>query len=146
MYNYSWVRAALLCHFGLPMELWLSSVMIRAVVKSQGLGISPGYYECSPRLLLLENRGKIELKEIPNCLIPCLLVVFTWQLKILVTTLDDDDSKCIWTCRWWTFSATVEPQYKEPLYNEVLSIKNDFLFPSNSKIYEKEPWLNETSL
>ena len=26
-------------------------------------------------------------KEIPSRLIPCLLVVFTWQLEILVTTL-----------------------------------------------------------
>ena len=30
---------------------------------------------------------KIEPKEIPSCLIPCLLVVFTWQLEILVTSL-----------------------------------------------------------
>ena len=60
---------------------------IRAVIKSRGLGISPGYCECGPRLLLLENRRKIELKEIPCCLIPRLLVVFTRQLEILVTTL-----------------------------------------------------------
>ena len=49
--------------------------------------ISPGYYECGPRLLLLENRRKIEPKEIPSRLIPRLLVVFTRQLEILVTTL-----------------------------------------------------------
>ena len=30
--------------------------------------------------------------------------------------------------------------------NEVLSITNDFLYPSNSKIFEKEPPNNETSL
>ena len=60
---------------------------IRVVIKSQGPGIFPGYYECSPRLLLLEKRTKIEPKEIPTRLIPCLLVVFTWQLEILVTTL-----------------------------------------------------------
>ena len=29
---------------------------------------------------------------------------------------------------------TVEPQYNEPVYNEVLGITNDFLYPSNSKI------------
>ena len=40
-----------------------------------------------PRLLSLENNRKIEPKEIPSCLIPCLLVGFTWQLEILVTTL-----------------------------------------------------------
>ena len=41
----------------------------------------------APRLLLLENRRKIEPKEIPSYLIPCLLIVFTQQLEILVTTL-----------------------------------------------------------
>ena len=49
--------------------------------------ISTGYYECDPLLLLLANRRKIEPKEIPSCLISCLLVVFSWQLEILVTTL-----------------------------------------------------------
>ena len=49
--------------------------------------ISAGYYECDPLLLLLANRRKIEPKEIPSCLISCLLVVFSWQLEILVTTL-----------------------------------------------------------
>ena len=60
---------------------------IRAVINSWGAGISPGYYECGPRLLLLKNKRKIEPKEIPCCLIPRLLVVFTRQLEILVTTL-----------------------------------------------------------
>ena len=41
---------------------------------------------------------------------------------------------------------TVEPRYNEPLYDEVLGITNDLLYPSNSKIYEKEPRYNETSL
>ena len=41
---------------------------------------------------------------------------------------------------------TVEPRYNEPVYNDVLAITNDFLYPSNSKIYEKEPRYNETSL
>ena len=61
--------------------------MYKAVIKSRGPGISPGYYECGPRLLLLGNRRKIEPKEVPWGLIPCLLVVFTLQLEILVTTL-----------------------------------------------------------
>ena len=34
-----------------------------------------------------ENRRKIEPKETPSCLISRLLVVFTWQLETLVTTL-----------------------------------------------------------
>ena len=62
-------------------------IYIRAVIKSRGPGISPGYYECGPRLLLLENRRKLEPKETPRCLIPLLFVVFTRQLKILATTL-----------------------------------------------------------
>ena len=68
---------------------------IGAVIKSRGPGISPGYYECGPRLLLLENRRKIEPKEIPCCLIPRLLIVFTWQLEILVTTLGIFSSKTL---------------------------------------------------
>ena len=34
---------------------------------------------------------------------------------------------------------TVESQCNKPLYNEDLETMNDFLHPSNSKIYEKEP-------
>jgi len=34
---------------------------------------------------------------------------------------------------------TVEPQFNEPLYNEVLIITNNILRPSNSKMYGKEP-------
>ena len=41
----------------------------RVVIKSRGPGFFPGYYECGPRLLLLENRTKIEPNKIPNCLI-----------------------------------------------------------------------------
>ena len=62
--------------------------MSRAVIKRRGLGISPGYYECGCPLLSVEKRRKIEPNEIiPSCLIPHLLVVFTWQLEILVTIL-----------------------------------------------------------
>ena len=43
-------------------------------------------------------------------------------------------------------SESMEPRYNETLYNEVLRITNDFLYPSNSKIREKEPRCNETSL
>ena len=68
-------------------HLFVTTFICRAVIKSRGPGVSPGYYECGPRLLLLENRRKIEPKEIPCCLIPRLLVVFTRQLEILVTTL-----------------------------------------------------------
>ena len=65
--------------------------MIRAVIKSWGPGISPVYYECGPWLLSLEKGRKVEAKETPSCLIPRPVVVFTRQLDILVTTLDDQD-------------------------------------------------------
>ena len=42
--------------------------------------------------------------------------------------------------------ATMEPRYNEPLYNEVLGITNDFLYPSSSKIHETEPRYNKTLL
>ena len=32
------------------------------------------------------------------------------------------------------------------IYNEVLGITNDFRFHSNSKVYEKEPRYDETSM
>ena len=41
---------------------------------------------------------------------------------------------------------TVEPLYNEPLYNQVLTITSDFLYPRNDKIHKKEPSYNETSL
>ena len=54
-----------------------------AVIKSRGLGfplatmnVAPGYFH-----------RKIEPKEIPSCLIPHILVVFTQQLEILETAL-----------------------------------------------------------
>ena len=55
----------------------------RAIIKRWGPGIPPSYYKCDPRLLLLENRRKIEPKVTPSCLIPQLLVVFTQQLGTL---------------------------------------------------------------
>ena len=59
----------------------------KAVIKRQGPGIFPTYFERDPQLLSKENRRKLEPKEILSCSIPRLLVVFTQQLEILVTTL-----------------------------------------------------------
>ena len=60
---------------------WLS-------LRGGGQGFLPAtYYKCDPRLLLLENRRKIEPKVTPSCSIPHLLVGFTQQLGILVTIL-----------------------------------------------------------
>ena len=44
------------------------------------------------------------------------------------------------------YPSTVEPRYNEPLCNEVLGLTNVFLYLSNSKVYEKEPRYNETSV
>lgn len=44
------------------------------------------------------------------------------------------------------FIQTVEPRYNGPPYNEVLGVTNDFLYPNNSKTYEKDPQYNETVL
>ena len=63
--------------------------MTRVVIKSQGVGNSPSYYECGPWLRLLKYRGKIEPKEISSSLFPYLLVVFPRQHEILATTLHD---------------------------------------------------------
>ena len=55
---------------------------------SQGIRISPGYYECGPHGYFHSKiEQKIESEEIPSCLIPPLLVVYAWQLKILVKSL-----------------------------------------------------------
>ena len=55
-------------------------------IERRGLGITPGYYEQDSQLLSTEHRRKIEPKETPSSLIPCLHVVFTLQLEILVTS------------------------------------------------------------
>ena len=61
---------------------------IRAVIKRQGPGIFPGYYfNVAFGYFQRNDRTKIEPKETPRCLIPCLCVVLTRQLEILVTTL-----------------------------------------------------------
>ena len=40
-------------------------------------------------------------------------------------------------CNKSSWGDTVEPPYNEPLYNEVLGITNDFLYPSGNKTDEK---------
>ena len=61
--------------------------MGRDVIKGQGPGIFPAYYERDPRLLLWKNGRKIESWKIPSCWIPCLLVPLARQLEILMTAL-----------------------------------------------------------
>ena len=57
----------------------------RAIINSQGPWISPGYYECHPQLLSLENRRKnlIEPKEIPSVWFPAFLLYLPCNLKSL---------------------------------------------------------------
>ena len=43
-------------------------------------------------------------------------------------------------------SFAVEPPYHEPLYNEVLGITNNFLYPGNYETYKKDPRYNDTLL
>ena len=56
------------------------------------MNVVPGYFH-------RKNRRKTEPTEIPSFLIPCLLAVFTWQLKISVASLafivDTDNVKVI---------------------------------------------------
>ena len=76
---------------GLFLSLWkkLEDVTIHVIViKRQGPGISLGYYDNDPRLLLKESKRKIIPKETPSCsMIPRLLVVFTLQLEIVGVVL-----------------------------------------------------------
>ena len=54
---------------------WFEGLSLRARdwgFSSGTVSMAPGYFHI-----------KIEEKEIPSCLIPCLLVVFTWQFEIL---------------------------------------------------------------
>ena len=69
------------------MSTLISLNIVRAVIKRRGPEISPRCYEHGPQLISKENKRKIEPKEIFSCLIPRLLVVFTLQLEIIVTTL-----------------------------------------------------------
>ena len=59
----------------------------RVVIKEPGARDFPRLLQVWPPATFIENRRKIEPKEIPSCLIPRLLVVFTQQLEILKTTL-----------------------------------------------------------
>ena len=70
----------------------------RALIKGRVLGISFGFHEYGPLLLPQENRRKIEPKEIPSCLIPHLLVVFTWQLEISMTALNREGNVAMAKC------------------------------------------------
>ena len=58
---------------------------IRAVIKRQGQGFSLSTMNVDSGYFQRKNRRKIEPKETCSCLIPCLCVLFTWQIEILTT-------------------------------------------------------------
>ena len=61
------------------MPLFLLSGLFQGCHQELGAGYFPRLLLVWPnRLFLWGNRRKIEPKEIPSCLIPHLLVVFTW--------------------------------------------------------------------
>ena len=72
-----------------------SSICFQGKLRAGGRGFPPATMNVVPgsRLLSLENERKTEPKEIPGCLISRPLVVFTRQLKILVTTLKEVSPK-----------------------------------------------------
>ena len=63
----------------------INHVTHSAVIKDWGMGNFSQLQQMEPLATLFHR--KIKPKEIPSCLIPCLLVVFTLHLEILVTAL-----------------------------------------------------------
>ena len=86
-------------HKGLNNPLWVSAKnqypVVRVLYQLTGLSLRAGGWGFPLAAMNMAPgnfHGKIEeiimeQKEIPSCLIPCLLVVFTQQLEILVTLL-----------------------------------------------------------
>ena len=56
-------------------------------LRAGGRGFSPAIKRVAPGYFYWKIEEKPKPKEIPSCLIPRLLVVFTRQLEILVTIL-----------------------------------------------------------
>ena len=54
----------------------------------RGCGFPPATKNEAPGYFHRKTGEPIEPKEIPSCLIPLLLVVFMWQIEILVTALE----------------------------------------------------------
>ena len=68
--------------------------------------------------------------------------IFSWQYMKQENTVEQFSS----LSSWCISSFAVEPPYYEPLYNEVLGITNNFLYPSNYQTYKKEHRYDDTLL
>ena len=81
--------------------------MIRAVIKRWRPGFPPPTTNVGPGYFHRKIEKKIEPKEIPSSLIPCLVVVSSWQLEILVTTLGEE-RKVIYVGEGVRWSSSVQ--------------------------------------
>ena len=68
------------------------------------------------------------------------------NMPVLIQSVTLFNSTVYFNFYWnpWYYSRTSIKQRSR--YNEVLGVTNDFLYPSNSKIYGKKPQYNETFL
>lgn len=83
--------------------IWLIisvSLATRAVVLGRTPGNSPVTMKVTPDYFHKKKNGrKVEPQQIPSCLIPSLLVVFTQKLENLVTVLDKQYQLILWMIR-----------------------------------------------
>ena len=69
------------------MSLFIAFYKSRAVLRGGGQGFPHTTMNVAPGYFQRKTEEKWNQKKPPSWLIPCLLVVFTWPLDILVTTL-----------------------------------------------------------
>ena len=75
------------CHSSIFGIVTVSDTVNRAVIERRGWGFPPATMNVAPDYFHRKTEEQIEQNETPSCLIPRLLVVFTRQLEMLVTTL-----------------------------------------------------------
>ena len=78
------------------------NVIGRAVITGWGQGFPPASMHITPSYFHRKTEDKYK-KEIPSCLIPHLLVVFTRQVEILVKTLNWCVLICLLSQLSWLF-------------------------------------------
>ena len=75
------------CNLSLKNPWKVLEICLGLSLRGGGRGFSPATKRVAPGYSYWKIEAKIEPKEIPSRLIPCLLVVFTRRLEILLTTL-----------------------------------------------------------